>query len=388
MFGSFIGVLAILLPMAALSYPMAIVLPKKNSEAVKLANLSLRLAIIFSFVILTAFIVFKDILIKLLGMTGNDAIFIAISLPCAVLMSTFLTVCTQWVIRHKLYKLSSQVIIAQSFILNSLKVGLGFVAPFGKTLIILSIVGTFLYSLFLYLVVKFKENKKLGIPTGNRFNKAIAKEYKAFPKYRSPQGLLTNINQNMPVILLVSLFGPIPAGLYTLCRSTLLIPITLIAKSVNEVLFPQINEAYLNAKAISPLIIKATWGLALLALPPLIIFILAGPDIFAFVFGADWAIAGGLSQWLALRFYFSFINRACVAAIPVLRLDRFLLINSVLNLLLSGLGFYLGYSFFSDYIYAVALHSLFGIIPQVLIITFVIISAQKHDRQLISSPSC
>ena len=191
----------------------------------------------------------------------------------------------------------------------------------------------------------------------------------------------------MPILLLASLFGPIPAGLYTLCRSTLLIPVTLIAKSVNDVLFPQINESYINSKAICPLIIKATWGLALLALPPLIIFVIAGPEIFSFVFGDSWAKAGSLSQWLALWFYFSFINRACVAAIPVLRLERFLLVNSVLNFLLSALGFYLGYSFFDDYIYAIAIYSLFGIIPQILIISFVIYTAKKHDRELISSTS-
>ena len=160
-----------------------------------------------------------------------------------------------------------------------------------------------------------------------------------------------------------------------------------MAGSVNDVLYPQINEACINAKKISPLIIKSTKYLALLALPPLIVFVLTGPELFAFVFGMDWAKAGVLSQWLALRFYFGFINRACVAAIPVLRLERFLLINSVLSFLLSGLGFYLGYHFFADYVYAVALHSLLGIIPQVFLISSVIFTAKKHDRQLISSLS-
>lgn len=385
MLGSFIAVLAVLLPVAALSYPMAIVLPKKNNEAIKIANLSLSIVITFSLIVLVVFFIFREKLCSFLGMPSSDAFFIAISLPCAVLISTFLAICSQWVIRHKLFKLSSQAIISQSFILNSLKVGLGFIVPFGKTLIILSIVGAFIHSLFLFLMIKYKKKKEVWIPTGCRFNKPVAKEYITFPKYRSPQGLLANLNQNMPVVLLASLFGPIPAGLYTLCRSTLLIPVTLIAKSVNDVLFPQINEAYINSKAISPLIIKATWGLALLALPPLIVFVIAGPEIFAFVFGQDWAKAGNLSQWLTLWFYFSFINRACVAAIPVLRLERFLLVNSILNFLLSALGFYLGYSFFDGYLYAIAIYSVFGIIPQVLIISFVIISAKKHDKQLANS---
>lgn len=384
MLGSFVAVLTILLPLAAFSYPMAIVLPKKNNDAVKIANISLRIVIIFSFINLIVLFLYRERLSMFLSLAYSDTLFFVISLPCAVLISTFLAICNQWVIRHKLFKLSSQVVIVQSLILNSLKVALGLFAPFGKTLIILSIIGASVHSLLLFLMIKYKEKKTLWIPITCHFNKEVAEEYKAFPKYRCPQGLLVNVNQNMPVLLLASLFGPIPAGLYTLCRGTLLIPITLIAKSVNDVLFPQINEIYINAKVISPLIIKATWSLALLALPPLIVIVIAGPDIFAFVFGQDWAKAGSLSQWLALWFYFSFINRACVAAIPVLRLERFLLVNSILNFLLSALGFYLGYSLFADYIHAIALYSLFGIIPQILIISFVIYTAKKHDRQLMT----
>lgn len=385
MLGSFIALLSMLLPLAALSYPMAIVLPRKNSEAVGLAHLSLRLALIFSFILLIVFLIFGEELIRFMGIENDDDLFIALSLPCAVLSSTFLAICTQWLIRHKLYKLTSRVVIVQSFIINSLKVGVGTIAPLGKTLILLSIVGSLLHSLLLFLIVKYKETKKYGIPTGIHFNNTLAKEYKAFPIYRSPQGLLVNINQNMPIILLASLFGPVPAGLYTLCRSTLLIPVTLIAKSVNDVLFPQINEAYINAKEVSTLIIKTTLSLVVLALPGLILFILVGPTLFGFIFGDNWVEAGILSQWLALRFYFGFINRGCVAAISVLRLERFLLVNSILSLLLSGLGFYLGFYFFHDYVYAIALHSLLSIIPQILLISFVIFIAKKHDKCLIDS---
>jgi len=387
--GSFLAILAILLPIAAFSYPMAIVLPKIDSKAVKLAHLSLRITLIFSFVLMAIILLFGEQLMEFLGIklsaiNGTSTLFLAISLPSAVLVSSFLAVCSQWMIRHELFKLSSQVIIIQSLILNGLKLALGVLIPVGKSLILLSIFCYFTHSLLLFLMVKYKEKQEYWIPIGCQFDKNTAEEYKNFPVFRSPQGLLANVNQNMPIILLATLFSPAAAGLYTLCRSTLLIPVTLIAKSVNDVLFPQLNEAYLNGKEISPLIIKATWGLALFALPPLAVFLIAGPDIFAFVFGQEWAKAGNLSQWLTLWFYFSFINRACVAAIPVLRLERFLLINSVLNFILSSLGFYLGYSFFDDYIYAIAIYSLFGIIPQVLIISFVIFTAKKHDKQLVS----
>jgi len=384
MLGSFIALLSILLPLAALSYPLAIVLPKKNSDAVRLTSLSIVTVSIFSAFLLLLLFLFKENISKTLGLDVNNSLFISLSLPCAVLISTLLTICSQWLIRHKLFVLSAQVMITQAFIVNSLKVTLGLFLPFGKTLIILNIVGALIHSALLFFLVKLKAKKRHWITIGWGFDKSTAKEYKNFPLYRTPQGLLANVNQNLPVILLISLFGPVSAGLYTLCKSTLLIPITLIAKSVNDVLFPQINEAYIKAKVISPLIIKATLGLALLALPLLILFVFVGPELFSFVFGSNWGEAGILSQWLAFRFYFGFINRGCVAAIPVLRLDRFLLVNSIITLLLSVLGFYLGFYFFNSYIYAIALHSLLSIIPQVILILFVIFYANKHDKCVIN----
>jgi O-antigen/teichoic acid export membrane protein len=115
------------------------------------------------------------------------------------------------------------------------------------------------------------------------------------------------------------------------------------------------------------------------------LFIVIGPELFSLVFGEAWQKAGEISQWLAVWFYFNFINRACVAAIPVLRLERFLLLNSLLNFVLSSTGFYIGYKVFGSDVYAIALHSLFGIITQISLIYFVILMVKKHDRQHISS---
>ncbi|WP_448563818.1 lipopolysaccharide biosynthesis protein [Thalassotalea ganghwensis] len=381
--GSFIALLSVLLPIAAFSYPMAIVLPKKNRDAVKLASLSLSMVCIFSALILLVLLYLNESVGKYFGLDMTSSLFIPLSLACAVIMSTILTICSQWVIRHRLFTLSAQVMIAQALIVNGLKIFFGLFIPFGKTLIMLSLLGMFVHSALLFIWVKIKAKKRHRLRLGWGLDTNTAKEYKNFPLYRAPQGLLANVNQNLPVLLIMTLFGPIPAGLYTLCKSTLLIPVTLIAKSVNDVLFPQINEAYINAKAISPLVIKATLGLAVLALPPLIIFVLFGPQLFSFVFGANWGEAGILAQWLALRFYFGFINRGCLAAIPVLRLDRFLLINSIISLVLSIAGFYLGVFIFNHYVYAIALHSLFSIIPQILLVFSVILVAKRHDKSLI-----
>jgi O-antigen/teichoic acid export membrane protein len=380
--GSFLAILAVLVPIATLSYPLAIVLPKNNSEALKLAHLSILTTFTFSVIVFIVLVLGYESFSVYLGFQPDDASFLTATLPFALLFTTLLTVLTQWLIRHKLFTLIAKATIAQSITINSLKILVGLLLPLGKTLIFITVVGTFLHSLIVIFLLKQKKDKKLWLPITANYNKDTAKSYKDFPKYRTPHNILANLTQSLPILLLVLLFGPIYAGLYTLCRSTLLVPVTLVGKSVNDVLFPQLNEAYTNNKPVTPLLFKATKGLLLLALPPLIFFIAVGPQAFTFVFGDMWQDAGIISQWVAVRYYFVFINRACVSLLPVLKLEKFLLFNGILNFLLSVLGFYLGYYLFNDPIYAIALYSILGVIPQLLIIVYVITKAKGHDIQL------
>jgi O-antigen/teichoic acid export membrane protein len=283
-----------------------------------------------------------------------------------------------------MFAINAQAIIVQSVSLNGMKILFGLLAPLGKVLIILTVLGSLFQSLFLLFSIKSTKKKEVQLPLDGSFDKALIKQYKAFPLYRSPQGLLANLNQNIPVILLASLFGAASVGFYALCRSVLQLPVTLIAKSVNDVIYPQINQTSINDKPISPLIIRGTLWLSILGVAPLLLFIAIGPELFSLVFGDTWQKAGEISQWLSVWFYFNFINRACVAAIPVLRLERFLLLNSLLNFILSSLGFYVGYEVFANDVYAVAMYSFFGIIPQIVIISFVIFSAKQHDKRLLN----
>ncbi|WP_083690006.1 oligosaccharide flippase family protein [Colwellia sp. UCD-KL20] len=384
MLGSFMAIVAILLPIAALSYPIAIVLPKSHDDAIKVANNSLRIAIFFTIALTVMILLFQEKLINLIGMEGSSTLFIALSLPLAILINTLLAICTQWAIRHKLFVINAQAVVAQSLTLNGTKILFGLLAlPLGKVLIVLTILGSLLQSIVLLLLMKLKKKEELKLPLNASFDSTLIKQYREFPFYRSPQGLLANLNQNIPVILLASLFGAASVGFYALCRTVLQLPVTLIAKSVNDVIYPQINQTSINNKPISSLIIRGTLWLSILGLAPLLLFIAIGPDLFSLVFGDTWQKAGEISQWLSVWFYFNFINRACVAAIPVLRLERFLLLNSLLNFILSSLGFYIGYNIFDNDVYAVAMYSLFGIIPQIIIISFVIFSAKKHDKQLL-----
>lgn len=381
MLASFLALIAIVLPIASLSYPMAIVLPNSDAQAIKLVNISLRITLIFLIAIALLWMFFSHSFLHFVDLSSFDSYFFLCALLLALIVGTFITILSQWLIRHELFKLSSKALIFRSLFINLSKVSIGLIMPFGKVLIIVTIIGGFIHSIYIFIKLKAELSKK-HILFDFGYDKETAKSYSDFPKFRTPQSVLMNVNQNMPIILLASFFGSTPAGLYFLCRSTLLVPITLIAKSVNDVLFPKINKAYVDNKPIASIIIKATLYLVLIAFPPLVFFIFFGEEAFILIFGEEWAGAGIMSQWVALRFYFGFISRACLTALPVFKLERFLLFNSALNFVLSLFGFYLGFVLFDNYLYAVALFSLFGVVPQALIIFVAIKRAKTHDNYI------
>ena len=83
-------------------------------------------------------------------------------------------------------------------------------------------------------------------------------------------------------------------------------PITLISRSITKVLLEKIARLNANGEPLDKVFKKATLGLGSIAIVPLIIILLFGPELFSFCFGDRWDEAGNyarlLSPWLFLAF--------------------------------------------------------------------------------------
>src|SRR5690606_33706852 len=69
----------------------------------------------------------------------------------------------------------------------------------------------------------------------------VAYEYRDFPLYRAPQAVLNAASQSLPILMLTSFFSPSIAGFYTLTRTVLALPATLLGSSVQSVFYPHFN---------------------------------------------------------------------------------------------------------------------------------------------------
>jgi len=371
--GYFSSILSFMTPLAALCYPLALVLPKRLIEARLLFDLSLKIAVTASLLTAVLFVIIEYVDSELIPFSGSY-----IFVPFGVFLSFGVLAYTQWAIRCGRYRLIARVTILAALAGGLAKVALGYFYPSAISLILVTTVVLLCNIIVLSknLGVLVKSTEVLSVRTRHW---AIARKYLRFPVFRTPHSLMAIVSQIAPIFLLTSFYGAKYAGYFVLTRTVLSAPVTLIGKAVYDASYPKIAQHYNEGQENFDFILKLTTCLAAISIVPLVIVFLAGGYIFSFLFGTEWERAGDYAAWMALWFAFNFSNKAIAAAVSVYSMDGFLFRNGIFNMVLSLLGFFVGVTYYSSDIVSVALFSLFGIFCQCLLIARVLQAVKKSD---------
>lgn len=376
--GVFVSIVGVLGTVAAMSYPIAIVLPKSDADASSIARLSLYIGLTMS-VLVTVILFFLGQ--EIFALLNAQAIsFLTYLIPVAMFISVLSRVVSHWLIRKKAFSLIAKVAVWQSLYINTIKAGLGFVQPTAAVLVVTNAFGGLLTATLMLLGLR-KESREINADasiTGPPSSvKAVASQHSDFPLLRTPQELLNVVSQSLPVVMLAAYFGPSAVGFYSIASAVLAIPAGLIGASVMQVFYPRINEAIRSGDDAKALIVKATAGLALTGALPFVAVMIAGPFLFSFVFGSEWKSAGVYGQWLAPWLFFQYINKPAVSAIPALKLQGGLLVYELFSTGTKFLALYLGYVVVGSDVVAIALFSIFGVVAYAWLILWVIFHSGK-----------
>lgn len=378
--GTFTSLLAVVSPIAALTYPIAIVLPKEDNEAKGIANLSMLVALLVALSISLILLIGNE---KLMSVLNAEAIHKLVWLiPLTILFTTWLQIAQQWLIRKKLFIVTARVAVSKTLISSIAKVAIGWFHPLAGILIVITSIDSAIYAILLNLGIKRKEGSVL-IQRKTICRKSLAelaKQHNDFPRYRAPQALVNAISQHLPVLMLAATFGPSSAGFYVLANRILSIPSEVIGKSVSDVFYPKINEAEQLGQNLSRLIVNATLALVAIGIIPFAIVIIFGPALFGFIFGGEWVEAGVYARWVSFMLFFMFINKPAIAAIPVLRLQKGFMIFGITSSVLKIASLYLGFVIFETDTQAIALFSIVGVIAYTFIIIWIIISSRRYPK--------
>lgn len=344
-FAAFLGILAVI---ASLRYELAIPLPESDEEAAHVVVLGLMIVAAMS--LLTAFFVifFAQPIADLFNTTALAGYLWL--LPVGLLLSGIYQVFNYWAIRVKAFTPIARTKITQSIVMVFVQLSGYLLGP--VSLIIGQITGQAAGgSSLAALTVRNRWAVFKVIHRGDI--RAAARRYVRFPIYSTWSGLFNTTGQQLPPMLFAVLFSPAAAGIYMIAHRVLAMPMALIGKAIADVFFSSAAEARRNG-TLAGLVEGIHAKLVQIAMPPALILILAGPDLFAFVFGADWRQAGEFAQWMAPWVYLVFITSPLSTLFSILEKQaQGMLFQGALLVTRSGgliLGAYLG-----DIMLAVAL---------------------------------
>ena len=364
---AFAAVISIITPIATMGYANAIVMPDSDEDAAAIIRLSVLLSF---FITAIAFIAVYFGNVYLARWTGMEsAPYMLYLIPLTLLAGAFLSVADQSAIRVGLFKAKARAYVESKFVTDISKLVGGMWAPSSMLLILLTIAGQL--TNFMMQMLRVPRIGVLNVrdwfgTVGIR-NAAISQ--RDFAIYRMPQSMLNAASVGLPTILLASLFSASAAGQYSLAVLVLGAPAMLLGQAVGEVFYPKITRAITSKSPEAyQFLLKVTVILLVVGIVPFGTVFVFGDYLFSLVFGAEWALAGSYSQWLSIWLLTSLVSGASTAALPALRLQRFLLIREIFAVIFRAAALYVGFYVFESDMVAIALFSFVGVLLSLSIV--------------------
>ena len=322
-------------------YELAIMLPKKNDDAINTAALGFCISTILSVVILIIVYLFNDFFTSLIG---NEEIgFWIYFVPVTVFSLGLWNVLNYYNNRKKNYKDLRNSHIIKSIVLASTNLIVGFLKNGATGLISGEILSRL--SANTRLLKNILSDKVLISKITKRKMLNMAKRYKNFPMISLPSSFTYQLYTNLFSMLLSSLYSVTLLGHYYMAQRVLGLPSSLLGVSIGQVFYESaVKEKEKTGKA--RVVFKNTIKkLFFIALPFFAILFFVVEDLFALVFGESWRVAGTYSQILIPVFFVRLIATPVSMINTVFERQIYGLYISVI-LLVSHIGIILGSYYF------------------------------------------
>ncbi len=360
LFALFLAITNIIGSVANGRYELAIMLPEEDEDAINTAALGFIISSILSLLILVLVILFNDFFVNLIG---NEEIGLWLYfVPITVFLLGLWNVLNYYNNRRKNYKDLRNAHIIRSIVLASTHLIIGFLKSGVTGLISGEILSKL--SANSRLLKNILKDKLLISKITKRKMINMAKRYKNFPMISLPSSFTNELYANLFSVLLSSLYNVTLLGHYYMAQRVLGLPSALLGVSIGQVFFQSaVKEKEKTGQA--RVIFKSTVKkLFLIALPFFVTLFFIVEDLFAFVFGENWRVAGIYSQILIPIFFIRLLSTPVSMINTVFERQIYGLYISII-LLVSNIGIILG-----SYYFGLGPEKMFTILSIVLFIEY------------------
>lgn len=273
---------------------MAVLIARKDNDALQLATGSIMLSGLFSAFVLIIVILWGEQLAMLSGQPDIKPWLYIV--PCSIFLFSTYKMALYWLNRKKHYGQMSQTRVIQSSSISTLQIVIGFFTKMNAGLAIADCVGRAIALILIFSRIKHS----VKLPRFSWIKQvALLKRYRKFPLLGSPASLLNTLSLQMPYLIIPALLTSAVAGLYFLVFRVLMMPVALLGEAMMEVFRKKALEHLDKQGTCRPVFVKTLLFLTIVGLPPMALLVLLGQELFAFIFGEEWREAGFYASLLA-----------------------------------------------------------------------------------------
>lgn len=375
-FAVFSSILALSTILSTFRYELAIPLPETEEDSLNLTLLSLLLLVGSTFIAATVTYYFGSKIFSPLGVSSLSALYLV--LPIGIFGGGLFGVLNYLAIRSKRFSpisvaKVSQTVCGVAFQLFGFK--LGHYGLMGGP-----VIGQVVSSLSLMKSLltrdSFKQTSWHGV-------KEVFNRYRRFPIYSMPDAIANTASVQLPAVLFAYFFSPAAAGFYLLADRVLQLPASVIGSAVGQVFYGEAAAVRIKEELFT-IVTKLYAQLANIGVVPLFLLILLGPELFAYIFGDEWRLAGELARYMAPWIFLVFVASPFTSLFGILEKQsygmffQFMVLGArAISLLIGGLH--------QNLTLAVALFSLVSVVFWVLFLFWVAIALRGDIKKLLSS---
>ena len=205
--------------------------------------------------------------------------------------------------------------------------------------------------------------------------RSVARAFRRYPAYSMPSSLLRSATQFSPTIVLAVIYGPGVAGGFDLAQRILTVPVRLISSGASQVFLAE--TAHRDPSGVRQLFRQTVPRFLVVGIVGMAPIFIAGPFLFATIFGEPWREAGSFAQALAALQLSRFVSVPVSQVFNIFQRQDLDLQSSLLNALAIAAAFAVVVAGDYDPISAVLAYSLASAISQIALLGFAWYTVQR-----------
>ena len=230
--------------------------------------------------------------------------------------------------------------------------------------------------------------KKMFTINKQSFQKEL-KGRKRFVMNQMPTNVISQVKNQLPVLLIKKFFGATTLGYYSVSVKILNIPITLLANALGRVFFQTISDMARKGQEIGQFVYRNLTRAMKVAIVPMIVLVAFGDAIVILLFGREYEMAGAMLQIVSFQNFFTFLMMSSQGITITLDKQSYAMVSCIVQSVGFIVGLGAGSYIFNDIYVGLFLMSVLFVLVQIVyfcaLFKVMNISWKKYFRDVLIS---